>query len=148
VRVIPVNDFNIGNDWAIDLFDPLTGGIQSFSLVTGFTKQQDTTEVSSNALDGLVRRAHLPGGWSGTITVDRANPNIDNYFAAREDAYYQGRVQPPCTITETITEVGGGISQFRYEGVSFKLDGGGNAQGKDKVEMSVAFTASRRRKVI
>jgi hypothetical protein len=148
VRVIPINELSIGNDWSIDIFDPLTNGIQSFSLITGFTKQQDTTTVTSNALDGIVRRAHLPNGWTGTITFDRSTPAIDNYFSAREDAYYAGRVQPPCTLTETIKEVDGSITQFRYEGVSFALNQGGNAQGKDRVEMSIEFTASRRRKVI
>ena len=145
---MPVNEFNIGNDWTIDLFDPLTGGAQSFSLVTGFSKQQNTTEVRSNALDGITRIAHLPDTWNGTITIDRANSAVDNYFAAREEAYYQGRVQPPCTITETVKEVNGGVTQWRYEGVSFTLSNGGNAQGKDKVEMSIDFIASRRLKVI
>lgn len=148
MRAIPVNEFSIGNDWSIDLLDPLTGGVQSFTLLTGFSKQQDTQEVTSNALDGIVRRAHLPNGWSGTITFDRASSAIDDYFAAREEAYYQGRVQPPCTITETIREVNGGVTQYRYEGVSFRLNQGGNAQGKDRVEMTIDFTASRRRKVI
>lgn len=146
---MPTNEFNTGSDWAIDLIDPLQGGVLStFALLTGFTKQQDTQEVSSNALDGLVRRAHLPAGWSGSITYDRANRALDDYIWAREEAYYAGRVQPPCFIVETITEVDGSISQYRFEGVSFRLSAGGNAQGKDKVEMTVEFTASRRRRVI
>lgn len=141
-------DFNVGNDWSIDLFDPVGGGILSFSLLTGFSKQQDTTDVSSNALDGLTRRVSLPSGWSGSITYDRANRAIDDYFAAKEDAYYNKRTQPPATITETINEVGGGISQWRFIGVDFKYTQAGNAQGKDKVEVSIDFTASRRIRVI
>lgn len=128
--------------------DPLNGGVQSFSLITGFSKQQNTQEVRSNALDGLTRIAHLPDTWTGTITYDRASSAIDDYFARREEAYYQGRVQPPCTITETIREVNGGITQYRYEGVSFTLSNGGNAAGRDRVEMSIDFVAGRRRKVI
>lgn len=145
---MPLNDFNIGNDWTIDIFDPINGGIQSWSLQTGFSKKQNSTRVTSNGLDGLTRIADIPDTWEGTLTFDRASSAIDNYFAARDEAYYAGRVQPPCTITETIREVDGGITQWRYEGVSLTYDNGGNAQGKDKVEVSVNWIAGRRRKVV
>lgn len=144
---MPTNELNIGNDWVLDVIDPLNGGVQSWSLITGFSKKQNTKRIESNALDGLTRIADLPDTWEGTITLDRNSPAVDNYFAAREDAYFAKRVQPPCTITETINEVDGGISQWRYEGVSLTLDNGGNAQGKDKVEMNVNWIATRRRKV-
>jgi hypothetical protein len=148
VRVIPTSAFSIGNDWTIDIFDPLNGGIQSWSLLTGFSKKQNTTRITSNALDGRTRLVDLPDTYEGTMTFDRASPAIDNYFAARDEAYYQGRVQPPVTLTETIKEVDGGISQWRYEDVSLTYDNGGNAQGKDKVEVSVNWIAGRRRKVV
>lgn len=116
--------------------------------MTGFSKKQNTTRITSNALDGKTRIADIPDTWEGTCTYDRASSAIDDYFAAREEAYHQGRVLPPCTITETIREVNGGITQWRFEGVSMTYDNGGNAQGKDKVEVSVNWIAGRRRKVI
>jgi hypothetical protein len=144
---LPANEFSIGSDWVIDLLDPITGGVQSFSLLTGFSKQQNTTEIRSNALDGLTRIYHVPETWSGTCTYDRATRAIDDYFVAREDVYFSGRVQQPCTITETIREVDGSTSQYRYTGVSFTLSNGGNAQAKDRVEMSIDWIASRRVRV-
>ncbi len=124
------------------------GGIQSFQLVTGFAKRPNHTRLTSNALDGMTRIADLPDTWEGTITFDRASSAIDDYFAAKEEAYHRGQVLPPCTITETIREVNGGLTQFRYEGVSLTMTDAGNAQGKDKVAMTIDFIAGRRRKVI
>lgn len=145
---MPTADFNIGRDWTVDIMDPLQGGVQSFSLITGFSKQQNSTRVTSNGLDGITRIADLPDTWEGTITYDRASSALDDYFARVEQAWRDGLVMPPCTITETIREVGGGISQYRYEGVSLTFTNAGNAQGRDKVEQTVSFIASIRRKVI
>ena len=123
------------------------GGIQSFQLLTGFSKKPNFTRITSNALDGKTRIVDLPDTWEGTITFDRASDAIDAYFAAREEAYHNGQVLPTCMITETIQEVNGGLSQYRYEGVSITMSDAGNAQGKDKVAMTVDFIAGRRKKV-
>jgi hypothetical protein len=145
---LPANEFNIGSDWTIDLFDPLQGGVQTFSLITGFSKRQTTNRVTSRGLDGIRRDYDIPDGWEGTLTFDRASPALDAYFAAREQAHYDGQVIPPCSITETIREVGGGITQWRYENVTLAMSQGGEARGDAKVEMTVDFVSSRRRRVI
>ena len=144
---MPTNETNISSDWSIDLIDPIHGGVQSFSLITGFSKRQDVTEVSSTGLDGVRRRANIPDGWSGSITFDRASRALDDYFAQVEDDYYAGRVTPPCSITETIREVDLSLSQWRYTKVNFSYSDGGNAQGKEKVAQTVDWTAARRIRV-
>lgn len=146
---MPANEMNIGSDWTVDLFDPLNGGVLSaFSLLTGFSKKQNTTRITSNALDGLTRIYDVPETWEGACTYDRATSAMDDYFVRREQAYFDGRVQPPCTLTETIREIGGGITQYRYEGVSFTMSNGGDAKSKEKVEVEISWIASRKRKVI
>lgn len=141
-------EFNVGRDWTVDVFDPLLGGVQSFRIITGFTKTQNTTRIQSRGLDGTTRIRDLRDTWEGTITFDRADPVLDNYFAAREEADFNNVDLPPVSITETIREDGGGLSQFRYEGVAMTLATGGDARGDSKIEMTVNWVATRRRKVI
>jgi hypothetical protein len=141
-------EFNVGRDWVIDVFDPLLGGVQSFSIMTGWSKSQNTTRIQSRGIDGTTRIRDLRDTWEGTVTFDRANPAIDNYFAAREQADANGQDLPPCSITETIREDGGGISQFRYTGVALTLAQGGDARGDSKIEMTINWIATRRLKVI
>ena len=144
---MPGNHFNIGSDWTVDLFDPLLGGVQTFALITGFSKRQTTNRVTSRGLDGMRRDYDIPDGWEGTLTFDRASANLDDYFARKEQAHYDGIVIPPCSITETVREVGGGVTQWRYEGVTLSMSQGGEARGDAKVEQTVDFVASRRRRV-
>lgn len=130
------------------MFDPLQGGIQTFALITGFSKRMTSNRVTSRGLDGVRRDYDIPDGWEGTVSFDRASSALDDYFAAKEQAHYDGRVIPPCSITETIREVNGGVTQYRFENVTLVLSQGGEARGDAKVEQTVDFVASRRRKVI
>lgn len=145
---MPAQEFNIGSDWTIDIFDPLQGGVQTFQLITGFSKRQTTNRITSRGLDGVRRDYDIPDGWEGTVTFDRGSSALDDYFARREQAHYDGTVIPPCSITETIREVGGGITQWRYTNVTLTMSQGGEARGDAKVEQTVDYVASRRIKVI
>jgi hypothetical protein len=50
-------------------------------------------------------------------------------------------------ITETITEVDGSISQWRYEGVMFAMPEHGNWKGDAKVSQRLEWCASFRKLV-
>jgi hypothetical protein len=51
------------------------------------------------------------------------------------------------TITETIAEVSGAITQYRYLGALLKLDDAGDYAGDATVKQKVSFVCSRRVKV-
>ncbi|MFD2271836.1 hypothetical protein ACFS07_13390 [Undibacterium arcticum] len=53
----------------------------------------------------------------------------------------------PVTITETIQEVSGSISQYRYLQVLLTLEDAGNYKGDDSVHQKMRFVAARRVKV-
>jgi hypothetical protein len=116
--------------------------------MTGFSKSMNTTRLQSTAIDGTTRIRDLRLTWEGTLTFDRRNAALDYYFAAREDADRRGQDLPPCSITETIREDGGGISQFRYIGVAMTLAQGGEARGDSKIEMTVNWIATGRIRTI
>lgn len=141
---MPSPDFNIGTDWSLDLYDPFIGGMVTISIVTGFSKQQETNALSSIGLDGVTRRYSIPTGWTGTIEYDRADAVVDRYIAAREAAHRRKEVLPSATLTETIVERDGTITQFRYEGVDVVMSEGGAVRGDDKVSQTLAWTASSR----
>ncbi len=65
-------------------------------------------------IDGIVDFLELPQGWEGSIEVERADNTLDDYFAALEANYYSGKNITTATITETIQEPNGSISQYRY----------------------------------
>jgi hypothetical protein len=91
--------------------------------------------------------SELPAGWSGGFDLDRADSTLDDFFAQSESDYYGGVASPIISITETISEVNGAQSQYRYTGVALKFDDGGN-KGADKViSQKVSFKAARRIKI-
>ncbi len=144
---MPMNGFSVGRDVTIDLFGSL-GAVERFNLITQFEKKQNTTRITIKGMDGKNRYLELPEGWEGSMSITRGDRRVDDYFANLEDQYYDGGDIQEASITETIQEPGGGISQWRYEGVMLKLDDGGTAKGDAEMTQKISFCATRRRKVV
>lgn len=143
---MPFNNFSIGKDVVLDVITP-TGPLQLPVTTTGFEAKPQYNTIKSIALDGVNRETLVPTGWEGTITLDRQNAAIDSFFAQYEAAYYAGQNLKTGTITETITEADGSVSQFLYTGVMLKFDESGNKTGDNKIEQKVGFFASKRLQV-
>lgn len=140
---MPTGAFNVGRDITLDIVDPVQGALR-FSLKTAFQSQPQFKQLESNALDGVPRFAALPAGHKLTFGFDRADPRIDNYFVGREAAYFAGQVLPNATITETITEVSGAVSKYRYTDVSLTLSDSGNYKGDSIVSQTIEGMASKK----
>lgn len=142
---MPLNGFSVGRDVSLDIIG--AAGPLRFSLITGFSCKPDITDQKIKGLDGITRHVRFPDGWAGSFDVTRQDSTIDDYFAQIEANYYAGMNEQPCTITETITEVSGAVTQYRYLQVLLKLDDAGSWQGDQTVKQKVSFVAARRVKV-
>jgi hypothetical protein len=145
---MPVNGYTIGSDCTIDVFDPISGGLLTLNGITSFEPRQMTDNSMRRRLDGTVHPLLIPGGWEGTIGLDRLDDAIDRYFSGWEDAYYSGQNMRTGSITETIRNPDGSISQYRYEEVMFRYDNAGTRRGEQAIEISLAFQSARRRKIV
>lgn len=139
------SQFSIGKDVALDIIGPR--GPLRFPILTGFEAKPAYKPIQSNGLDGIDRYEDLPSGWTGTISLDRANSSVDDYFADKEASFYAGISSSTVTITETIQETNGGVTQWRYIGVSLTLQDAGSKTGENKVPMKIGFRAARRLKI-
>jgi hypothetical protein len=98
-------------------------------------------------LDGISRPVRFFDGWTGGFDLERQDSTVDDYFAQLEANYYAGLNEAPVSITETITEVSGAVTQYRYLGVLLKLDDAGDKAGDSTIKQKLSFMASRRVKV-
>lgn len=140
---MPSNNFSLGRDVTIQIATP-TGVLNLPPTTTGFESKPQYNKLKSIGLDGVNRGASIPTGWDGTISIDRSNNVVDAYFAQIEAAYYAGQNLQYCTITETIRETNGAVSQYRYTGVCLSFDEAGNKTGDNKIEQKIGFFASQR----
>lgn len=142
---MPQNNFSVGRDVSLDIIT--SNGPLSFGLITKFTSKQDIVDKKVKGIDGITRHVRFPDGWSGTFDIERQDSTLDDYFATQEQQYYDGIAEQGATITETIQEVNGSISQYRYLGVLLKFDDAGDKSGDSTVMQKLSFVASRRIKV-
>lgn len=142
---MPVNGFSVGRDVTLTIVSP--SGPLNFALITAFHAKPEQTEKKVKGIDGVTRHCRFPDGWSGGFDIERQDSTVDDYFAQLEANYYAGLNEQPCTITETITETSGAITQYRYLNVLLKLDDAGSWAGDDTVKQKLSFLASQRQKI-
>ena len=142
---MPLNTFSTGRDVTLTVVTP--SGPISFNLITGFHSSPVTGQVKVKGIDGITRHALFPDGWTGGFDIERSDSTVDDYFAQLEDNYYQGQNIGSSTITETITEPNGAVTQYRYLQVLLQLDDAGSWMGDQTVKQKISFMASRRKKI-
>lgn len=139
---MPLNDFSVGRDVTLGI-DTSTGPLV-ISLITGFNSKQDVIKKRIKGLDGKARPVTFPDGWSGRFEVEREDATLDTFFAKLEANYYAGEDAPTITITETITEPDGSVSQFQYTQCVLTLSDAGDWKGDDTVKQTLEFEAVQR----
>jgi len=143
---MPFNSFSIGKDVSLQI--TTQQGTLLSTLLTNFKSKQRTSDKTVKGLDGIMRPLYLPDGWEGNFEYERGSSDLDDFIADLEADYYSGTAVTGATILETITESNGNTSQYRYEGVVFKLSDAGEWRGDSSVKMTLEFAASKRTKVL
>ena len=138
--------YNVGSDTTLNII--VDGVILGSQVLTSFNARQVTTRLKSVGIDGTNRYRDLEEGWEGDFTYDRADPTLDEFFAAKETARYAGIQPPTIFITETTTNVDGSTSKYRYDGVTMRFDDIGARFGDRKVEERISWACSRRIQVL
>lgn len=142
---MPINGYSVGRDLTLTI---VTGtGPLVLRGITSFKSRQDTTEEKITKINGVTDHNRHFIGWSGSFTLERENSTADDYFSQLESNYYQGIAETPVSITETIQEANGAVTQYRYTKVLLKLDDAGDWRGDTSVKISLSFVASRRLKI-
>lgn len=140
------NAFSLGKDVSLQIVTP-NGSLILPVTTTSFEAKPQTNKIRRTGLDAVNRGANIPNGWEGTIELDRHDSIVDDFFANAEAGFYAGQNSYTASITETIQEISGQVSQYRYTGVVLNLDEAGKKQGDKEINMVIGFFASRRIKV-
>ena len=141
---MPLSSLSVGRDTTLQIYDPNAGGIVTLTKITEFESKPDTVKLKSKGLDGIVIHAVEPDGWSGTITVDRMDPNVDRLFGLLESNYYAGINIQNQTITQTVKEADGTYTQYIYAGVALNLDDAGMWSNGKQVTQKLSWCSSKR----
>lgn len=142
---MPVNSFSVGRDLTFTLVGP--NGNITLNGLTDYNTKPIFTKLKHKDLDGSVLHAAIPDGWEITIKLDRQDATVDDFFAALEASYFSGQNIAGGTISETIAEADGSVSQFQYTDVSLTLDDAGSWRGDSFVPITLTGMASRRNQV-
>jgi len=142
---MPINGISVGKDVVLTLTN--NNGVIATNRIKMFSSKQKTSNRETAALDGINRHINIPMGWEGSFEMERTSSAIDDYIANYEASYYGGQNMLPITITETITEASGAVTQYQYVGVVTTLDSAGEWKADDYVTQKFNFSAQQRNKL-
>jgi len=143
---MPSSGYSTGQDITLHFYDQ-NGAIDFGIGVINFNAKQDVTKNRIKPIDSPSVNQVFYEGWSGSFDIERNNPKVTDYFISQEAAFYRGENLPELSITETISEADGSISQYIYTGVRLSLDDGGSFQRDSPVTQRLSFEAARKQKL-
>ncbi|KAF1003115.1 MAG: hypothetical protein GAK28_04916 [Luteibacter sp.] len=143
---MPANGFTVGKDIALTIVTS-TGILALPVTTTSFDSKPQYNKVRGVCLDGVNRGFNAPTGWDLAFQLDRSSSVVDDFFAQQEAGYFAGLDTLTGSVTETITEANGAVTQYRYTGVILALDDAGKFTGDAKVGQTISAFASRKLKV-
>lgn len=139
------NSFTIGKDATLTI---LVAGQPIGALkLTNFEAKQLTSRLTTKPINGRPGYREVEEGWEGTCDWDRQSALLDDFFAAKEAGLYAGQRPPEMSIMQTIRELDGSRSRYRFTGVAVKLDDAGTYQSDGKVMQKMGWIANERVKV-
>lgn len=139
---MPQGKFNVGRDVTLKIVT--TVGSLDLSNLTSFKSKLDETVQKIVLVNGKTKHLRFLEGWSGSFDLERSSAQIDAYFSLLELNQKLGIREPPASITETVQEVNGSVSQFRYKGVILSYQDAGEVAGNKSIKQSLNFVAEER----
>jgi hypothetical protein len=142
INTAPTSSFNVGND--VRLVYMGAYGRVDFSYVTNFTAKPLTKKVTVSPLGNSPLMRYLPGGWSFTFQIERANLNADALQALKDLNFWNGGAIPLETLYQYITETDGTTSTWQYISCCSELNDAGSWQQEAAVKQTIEGFASQR----
>jgi hypothetical protein len=142
-------DFSLGKDGdTLILIGP--DGLSQIDIqyVKDFEPKQDKTDIVVKGLDGRRHTFYAPEGWSGSFTVTRRNPALDDFFTSLESDWFEAGIASLMTIYHYVTEKDGTQRGWMYTNCTLHLSSAGKWEQDSKpVEQKVDFSAERKEPV-
>ncbi len=136
--------YSLGRDITITVITG-TGQVLNLGKVMKFVSKPDTSNEKVKPINAPIAHLRFWEGWSGNFEVNRTGPDMDAYFAQLEANYFANLDEPAASMQTTIAEPsGGGVSQFRYDGVIMTYTDAGDWAADKTVAQKIDFMAARR----
>ena len=140
--------FNLGTDTTVQIIDNDTNAPISLSgrLVT-YKPDPKITTVQSTPIDnsGYVQHRTVPMGWGGTLTIDRAQGDLDSLQAEMEANWYNSGAQKYFTIVEsTRNQNNQSTDVYTYLYTVLNMETSGERKAADKILVTLKWEAQQR----
>jgi hypothetical protein len=131
----------IGNDLSLVIRSKVYG-LLTFNNITSSNIKQVVQKLKSVGLDGRMRYATLPEGWTWDITLDAGDGRLMDYFAVANGAFLNVGQTDQISLVQTVqwTQTNTGI--YQYTGGAATLTDAGKFTGNEKVTQSLTIEFS------
>jgi len=141
-------NFTVGRDASAVLIAP-NGSTITLPALTQISEKPQYKQVTSEPLDLPPERRYLPAGHEMTLSFDRVDGAVDNYFSQIEAGWWangtsDGGTAPTGAMFVYVTNPDGSQSTHNYQGLSFGLTDGGTFTVDQVVKMEISGFAGKK----
>ncbi len=127
-----------GRDIRLDINLP-NGGVLTLPDITDYDIKPTNHTDTFILINGRPIHNVIPQGGTGTLNIKRVDATLEAFQAAFEANFYAGAPQLKGTVTETIANPDGSVSQFQLQGVSLMVEDLGTWKGETAVSQQIKF---------
>lgn len=131
------NGLTLGPDAKITVRD--SDGVYMYNdIIQSFEYRANTEQRDVNTL-GRVVPLSFPKNWTGSFSIIRTDPKLEQYFVLKAERYSIGVNIPDVFIQVLVTEPDGSVSTYNFNKVVMDLEDGGRYERDADVVMRVMF---------
>jgi hypothetical protein len=139
------NGLTVGKDITLNVHTP--DGELNIPIETKTFSAKPEGTIQKSVLINSTRTMYAePTGYSGTFELDRRSNLVESFWAAYDAGWLAGRNIQPSTISITITEADGSVTQEQYLGVALLVENFGTFSGEGYVTQSISWQAANFKK--
>jgi hypothetical protein len=144
---MPVNGFNVGNDYTLSYYDGSSGALVNLGDVQDVKIHALKHDVKSMPYNSPPRYGYVPDGYKIEFSITRSGPDLENFMVAAEKSFNQGAVQKPGVLNQTTINPDGSISRYQYINMVIFLTDHGNIQRDAVVKIMLDGYASTKTQI-
>ncbi len=122
---MPVNGMNIGADYSISYYEPVSGGLINLGDVQDIKISAMKHDIKSAPYNQYPRYGFIDDGFKIDFTITRNSSTLEDLAVLNSANLNAGVVQGAGYLNETIINADGSTSRYQYTGfVAFLTDHG------------------------
>lgn len=141
---MPINGFNVGNDYVFSVYDGNTGALVSFDDIENVKIDARKHDIEVRPYNSPPNFGFVPDGYTIEFDIIRTDSAVEDAAVNYEELFDAATVWVPGTFNETVRNPDGSQSGYQYINFVWFLTNHGDIAREKAVKLHIQAKASKK----